>query len=734
LATNREKTLAPKVIAPHSLPSESSPELPADPLNERHPMRMTRLHSSGNKWLLGGALALAACSAGEKAPSHKLTGEWDAYVALGTSARPGFEGWRRMGFAHFVADSAGAGSIRRRTGEPLLTVTGVSSVGDSLMLHGTNDQSMTAVWHGDTLTGVLMAGGKPSGRRLRLVRRGSPFVVEEYYALWPGTVSDSSYAVSEDTLVFMTTRDGAKLASYIARPVGEGPFGVVLQRTPYTRILHPAGKFWASRGYIFVAQHVRGRDVSDGKDFGDYDTDVKDGYDAVEWAATLPGANGKVGMIGHSDEGRLAWYAAVSAPPHLAALAPSAATGDPWRIVPYEDMVLSPINVAWACLMRSRTLENISDLDIGSALLHLPLSELPQQLGCGDVPLWNRWLAHPTLDAYWRAHAVTTNIAKVKAPVLQISGWYDDSRGPIDYTNALSQVKGHPYMRLVMGPGAHKGVDYVSGDFGPQSRVDTRRLQLRWFDHFLLGHNNRVDHEKPVDIFVFGDNVWRQEDAWPLERAIPTNWYVTSNGHANTSMGDGVLDTMPPTGAATDTFTYDPAKPTPFLIDSRELETSLNEDYTALNKERRDALVFTSRPLTKAVEVTGQMSATLWASTDAKDTDWIVMLLDVFPDGHAERVQDGIARARFRKGWDKEVMLTPGSVEKYDIDLWFTARVFKPGHRLRVSISSALFPKYDRNLNTGGNNETGTTFLVAHQTLVHDKEHPSHVVLPLVAR
>ena len=132
--------------------------------------------------------------------------------------------------------------------------------------------------------------------------------------------------MTEDTLVFMKTRDGAKLASYVARPVGKGPFGVVLQRTPYTRILHPAGRFWASHGYIFVAQHVRGRDVSDGKDFGDYDTDVRDGYDAVEWAAKLPGANGRVGLIGHSDEGRLAWYAAVSAPPHLAAFAPSAAS------------------------------------------------------------------------------------------------------------------------------------------------------------------------------------------------------------------------------------------------------------------------------------------------------------------------------------------------------------------------------------------------------------------------
>jgi len=686
---------------------------------------------------LVGAVAAAgiasACAARHDRPG--LAGDWDAYVADGSTARPGFEGWRRMGFAHFAgSDSGFAGSIRRRTGEPMLAVTTVGGEKDSVVLNGENNQSLKGTWSGDTLTGVVLAGGKPSGRRIRLVRRSSPFTVEKQYELWPGAVSDSQYAITEDTAVFMKTRDGARLVSYIARPVGNGPFGVVLQRTPYTRILHPAGRYWASRGYIFVAQHVRGRDISDGKDFGDYDTDVNDGYDAVEWAAKLPGANGKVGLIGHSDEGRLAWYAAVSAPPHLAAIAPSAATGDPWRIVPYEDMVFSPINVAWACLMRARTLQNINDLDIGAALTHLPLSDLPQQLGCGDVPLWDRWIEHPTLDAYWRAHAVTTNIAKVRAPVLQISGWYDDSRGPIDYTNALNKVPGHPFIRLVMGPGAHKGVDYVAGEFGPQSRVDTRRLQLRWFDHYLLGKDNGVDKEQPVDIFVFGDNTWRKEAAWPLARAVATKWYVSSAGNANTSGGDGVLDTIPPSGAPVDTFTYDPAKPTPYLIDSRELETSLNDDFTALNASRRDALVFTSKPLTKPIEVTGQMAATLWAASDAKDTDWNVMLLDVFPDGHAERVQDGVARARFRKGYDKEVLLTPGSVEQYDIDLWFTSRVFAPGHRLRVSVSSALFPKYDRNLNTGGNNERDTTFVVAHQRLVHDAAHPSHVTLPAIPR
>jgi len=683
------------------------------------------------------ALVAAACSG--RSPKS-IAGEWDAYFAIGATPHAGYEGWRRKAFAHFApGDSQLAGFIKTRTGAPILDVRHADVRGDSVILVGVDGRTpatLAASWHGDTLVGVPTIGDSVVSSRVRFVRRTTPFTVEKLYSPWPGPVSDSQYAVNEDTLVYMKTRDGARLANYIARPVGAGPFGVVLMRTPYDRVLHAAGEFWASRGYIFVVQSVRGRDRSDGDldAFGDYDTDARDGYDAVEWAARLTGANGRVGLIGHSDEGRLAWYAAVSAPPHLAAIAPSAATGDPWRIVPYEDMVFSPINVAWTCLMRSRMLDNIADLDVGPALMYLPISRLPERLGCGHAPMWDRWLAHSTRDAYWRAHSVTTNIARVRVPVLQISGWYDDSRGPIDYTNALGQVPGHPLVRLVMGPGAHKGIDYVDGDFGPEARVDQRRLQLRWFDHWLAGKDNGVDREPPVDIFVIGDNTWRHEASWPLARQVLTTWYLTSGGHANTSRGDGVLDTLAPNGAPADTFTYDPANPTPFLIDSRELETSLNEDYTALDASRADELVFTSKPLTRPIEVTGQMSATIWASTDAKDADWNVMLLDVAPDGHARRIQDGVVRARFRAGPDRAVPVTPGLVERYDVDLWFTSRVFEPGHRVRVTVSSARFPKYDRNLGTGGDNERDSTFVVAHQRLLHDAAHPSHVVLPMIPR
>ncbi|MFN8651566.1 MAG: CocE/NonD family hydrolase [Gemmatimonadales bacterium] len=671
-------------------------------------------------------------------PVPSLAGEWDVYIALSAKPKFGFEGWRRMGFGHFgPADAGNQGYLRRRTGQMMLVVTRVSSQGDSVLLTQDSNTVMRAAWHGDTLTGVQYVKGQPLDRRFRLVRRATPGVVEEDYQVWKMPASDSQYAVTIDTSTLMPLRDGAKLETYIVRPVGAGPFGVVMQRSPYRATNPGAGRWWAARGYIYIGQLVRGRGKSSGDvaDFGDYSTDIQDGYDAVEWAAKLPGANGKVGLIGHSDEGRLAWYAAVSAPPHLAAISPTAATSDPWRIVPYAAMAFGPINVDWACLMRERDMAtNTAELDIGEAITHLPIATLPQRLGCGQVPLWDRWIAHPTLDNYWRTRAVTTYMNKVNVPVLSMAGWHDDSRGPLDYTNALLQQKKHPTWHLVMGTHAHKGVDYVAGDFGPQARYAYRDLQLRWFDHYLMGKDNGVEKLPPVDIFVQGDNSWRTENEWPLKRARATKWYVSSAGRAQTSSGDGYLDSLPPRGAPADTFTYNPGDPTPYLIDSRELEESLNEDYTALNATRRDALVFTSRPLTRPLEVTGEMTATIYAASDAHDTDWAIMLLDVFPDGHAERVQDGLARARFRKGMHREVPLVPGQVEKYDIDLWFTSSVFQPGHRLRVSISSALFPKYDRNLNTGGNNERDSTFVVAHQRVLHDAAHPTHVVLPVIPR
>jgi putative CocE/NonD family hydrolase len=405
-------------------------------------------------------------------------------------------------------------------------------------------------------------------------------------------------------------------------------------------------------------------------------------------------------------------------------------------LVPYIDMVFSPTIVPWLCYTAVKeTLSDMSDLDVVTAFNHLPVIEAAERAGCPRPQFWDDWFDHQQLDEYWQALSIEARLDRVQVPVLGIAGWYDDARGNIRNFVGLDTLPDPPFQRMVMDPGAHKGIDYVNGDFGPQARLDHRALQLRWFDHYLKGMDNGVDTEPPIDLFIMGDNEWRQENEWPLARTRFTDFYLHSAGGANGSGGDGTLDTIPPgLGEPFDTFTYDPGDPTPYLVDARELELGLNEDYSQIHATRSDLLAFTSEPLGEEMEITGPMTATLYAATDARDTDWYVMLLHVFPDGRAERIQEAVARARFRNGFDRPSLLEPDRVYEYEMDLWFTGIVIPRGHRLRVVVSSALFPKYDRNLNTGGDNERETEFVSAHQLVFHDAAYPSHVTLPLIPR
>ena len=679
------------------------------------------------------AAALSPGCAPDNSP-RALIGDWDYYRMLGGESRGGFEARRRFGFAHFEGTNPDGAWLHRRAGGDLEVIEQVMLEEDSLFLNYASGASVRAAFTGDTIAGRIYRNGEPI-QRIWFVRRNSAPVYEPYYPLWDGPVSDSIYDVEIDPVVPMKARDGTTLMSFVGRPVGEGPFGVVMERTPYLRIDTTNAVFWASRGFIYVKQDVRGRGGSDG--ILDMNAgQEKDGYDAVEWAATLPNSNGKVGMIGRSNPGLYAWYAAIAAPPHLTAIAPVVATADPIRLVPYIDMVFSPTIVPWLCYTAVKeTLSDMSDLDVVTAFNHLPVIEAAERAGCPRRQFWDDWFDHQHLDDYWRDLSIEARLDRVRVPVLGIAGWYDDARGNIRNFVGLDTIANHPFQRMVMDPGAHKGIDYVNGDFGPQARIDHRALQLRWFDHYLKGVDNGVERELPIDLFIMGDNEWRQEREWPLARTVFTEFYLHSHGGANSSDGNGTLSTIAPsTQEPADTFTYDPGDPTPYLVDARELELGLNEDYSQVHSSRTDVLAFTSVPLAEDMEITGPMTASLYAETDATDTDWFMMLLNVFPDGRAERIQEGVARARFRDGFDRPSLLDPGTVYRYDMDLWFTGIVIPRGHSLRVVVSSSLFPKYDRNLNTGGDNERDTEYISAHQRVLHDAAHPSHVTLPLIPR
>ncbi len=666
---------------------------------------------------------VAGC--GSQPPARSpIAGDWDYYRMLGAAPNGGFEARRRFGFAHFDDAKAEGAWLKRRSGDRLEAIKAVSLTGNNLVLSFDNDRSIRAVVNGDAISGHIFRGAKPLDR-VWLIRRTTAPKWEPNYPLWPGPVSEPKFAVKIDPAVPMTARDGTILMNYVARPVGDGPFGIVMERTPYLRTDKTAGEFWASRGYIYVKQDVRGRGGSGGV----LDMNAmqeQDGYDAVEWAAALPGSNGKVGMIGRSNPGLYTWYAAIAQPPHLAAIAPAVATADPLRLVPYIDMVFSPTIVPWLCYTAVKeTLSDLGSVDEVRAFNHLPVIESAELAGCPRPKFWNDWFDHQKEDSYWRALSIERRLDRVKVPVLGIAGWYDDARGTIRNYEAMNRLATHPLHHVVMDAGAHKGIDYVNGDFGPQGRIDSRMLQLRWFDHYLKGIDNGVEKDAPLYLFVMGDNRWRQEQEWPLARTQWTDFYLRAGG---------VLDTTAPGNEAADEYQYDPGNPTPYLVDARELELNINEDYKAVHAERRDLLTYTTAPLTRDTEITGPITATLWAATDGKDTDWNVMVLDVYPDGRAMRVQDGVTRARFREGLDRPSLLTPGKIYRYDIDVWFTSLVIPAGHRIRVSVASAAFPKYDRNLNTGGDNERDTKYVVAKQCIFHDAGHPSHVRLPVIPR
>ena len=654
----------------------------------------------------------------------RLSGDYDYYVMLGAAPNGGFEARRRMGFAHFDGPSANGAWFKRRSGALLYTITKVTVTGDNITVSLENGSEIVGALKGDSIEGRIYRDGKPIDR-IWLVKRTDPITWESNYALWPGDSSRPTFQVTVDPAVPMTARDGTTLMNYVARPVAVGPFGVVLERTPYLRIDKANGEFWASRGFIYVKQDVRGRGGSGGV----LDMNAKqeqDGYDAVEWAAKLPGSNGKVGMIGGSNPGLYAWYAAIAAPPHLVTIAPTVATADPLRIVPYIDMVFSPTIVPWLCLTAVKDkMSDISNVNEVEAFSRLPVIATAEAAGCGRPQYWDDWFNHQKDDAYWRALSIERRLDRVKVPVLGIAGWHDDARGTIRNYAIMSRLPGAPPYHVVMDASAHKGIDYVNGYFGPQARIDRRELQLRWMDHYLKGVDNGVDVQAPLDIFVIGDNTWRKEREWPLARTVWTNFYLRQNGR---------LETTAPGSEPADEYRYDPGNPTPFLVNSRELELSLNEDYRTVDAERKDLVTYTTAPLVKDTEITGPMTATLWAATQGKDTDWNVMLQHVYPDGRAERIQDGVMRARFRDGFDRPSLLKPGRVYKYDIDLWFTSRVIPAGHRLRVVVASAAFPKYDRNLNTGGDNERDTRYLVVRQRILHDRAHPSFVRLPIIPR
>jgi putative CocE/NonD family hydrolase len=396
----------------------------------------------------------------------------------------------------------------------------------------------------------------------------------------------------------------------------------------------------------------------------------------------------------------------------------------------------------WSTSVGAVTGESAGQLMLNDRVLrHLPLIDLDVQAIGREISCWREWLSRPVQDEYWES--VRHRPEAMTVPVFQQCGWYDAYAGATMRT--FQELAGRVPQRVLMGPWSHEEefTRIVGGhDFGPDASRVIRDDDLRWYDQWLKELDTGILDEPPISLFVMGANRWRHESEWPLPGTELTPFHLRSGGRANTLAGDGALSREPP-GASEpeDTYDYDPSNPVPTLGGNNSILTMMQNAVEPVGpgpadqrplERRDDVLCYTSEPLASDLEVTGPVEAVLYAASSARDTDFVVRLSDVQPDGRALFLCEGILRARYRHGLNRTELLEPGEVAEYRIRMYPTSNLFRRGHRLRVDVTSSSFPRFSRNLNTGEDVATGTRMQVAHQTVLHTSEYPSHVLLPVV--
>ena len=388
------------------------------------------------------------------------------------------------------------------------------------------------------------------------------------------------------------------------------------------------------------------------------------------------------------------------------------------------------------------TLEGVDALHYDQVQRHLPLNTMQQLVG-RRAPFYDEWLAHPDYDAYWKPLNAEEMFEKIAVPAHTLGGWFDIfSQGTLRGYVGMSQKGGTEKARrgsnIVIGPWGHgPSRKFGALDFGPTANVDALTVQLRWYDYWLKAMDNGLASEPPVKLFVMGRNEWVYEREYPLARTTYRPFYFTSGGNAVTSAGDGRLTWDKPRGPSTpDRFRYDPNDPVPSVGGNNccGTPTAAGPQDQRPIEARKDVLVYTSEPLADELEVTGPVKVVLYAASDAVDTDFVAKLTDVYPDGSSYNMAEGIVRARYREGPARSVPLEPGQVYRFEIDLVGTSVAFQKGHRIRVQVASSHFPQFDRNPNTGGRFGTSATVKVAQQTVHHDAERASHILLPVIPR
>jgi uncharacterized protein len=545
--------------------------------------------------------------------------------------------------------------------------------------------------------------------------------------------------VERDVAVPM--RDGVLLRADVYRPDGDTPVAAIVNRTPYDRsspliqlaAIEPERAVAA--GFALVCQDVRGRHGSEG-DFYTFFSDGPDTFDTVEWTAAQRWCDGEVGMAGRSYAAAVQWLGAVERPPHLSAISPIVTGSDYYNGWIYEGGAFQlGFNVFWIWLMSSpRELGNLDQV-----FRHLPLRTLPVP-DLSWARLYAHWLAHCTDDHYWRSLSINRRYESIDVPAFIVGGWYDVFiRGTLENYVGMRTRGGSDRARtgtrLLVGPWAHGSTygpypDHSFEPFAPADAADVADLQLRFFSCRLRGESNGLDEEPPVRIFVMGENRWRDEDDWPPRRAKDMAWYLRAGGRLSLEL---------PGEERPDGFVYDPNDPAPTIGGQTSLPARMMKMNTGPQDQRRledrdDVLLYTSDALEEPLEVIGPLALVLHAATSARDTDFVAKLIDLAPDGSSVILVEGVVRARFREGFDRELPVEPDRPIEVRIDLAATANAFRPGHRIRLAVTSSSFPRFDRNPNTGaplgvdGREDLRT----ARQTIFHDVVRPSRLLLSVL--
>ncbi len=588
-----------------------------------------------------------------------------------------------------------------------------------------------------------------------------------------------------DQKVMMPMRDGIRLSTDIYRPKGNGKYPIVFSRTPYnfntwvdgkmtTRTLEDAFQA-VSRGYVYVVQNERGRFFSEGE-WDILGTPITDGYDALEWMSKQAWSNGKVGLIGCSSTAE--WQMAVASQNHPA-LAAMVAQGfgagvgrvgkfmeqgnwyrggaqqmlfTSWLYGTQHDKMAPklPVGVEQKDLQRIQKFYDMGPemprIDWAQGLKHLPVQDIIKNVQGADG-IYEKMIVRKPNDAAWFKGGLYHDNMPMEVPAYWFVSWYDVSSAPNialfnHVRNAAKSKSVADNQYLIIAPVLHCSYKRATENtiVGERSVGDARLnyddLTWGWFDMLLKGQENDFKATQPrVRYYTMGSNKWQQAQSFPLPNTEVKNFFLSSAGKANTRNGDGALVALPPTKDNPDAFTYDPMNPvgsyggnvccTGNAVQGGSFDQSQME-------LRNDILVYTTDSLTEGVEITGFIESTLFVSSTGPDTDVTIKLIDVYPDGKAYNLDETIQRLRYREGYDKEVFMEKNKVYKVDLTPMVTSNYFAPGHKIRIEVSSSNFPRFERNMNTGGNNYDESTGIVVENKIHHSKEYPSVIKLPIV--